>query len=170
VQAPVCACARVAIAAVVNKRPNFAISRLVNCITSSMSPGVRLFVDCHFGRALETKDGEAALAHSALFGLRSTLAAKPVESDCTGVQQVTQAMSPLGHSLPMRLVPRLARCPEYPESRHEAPAQYLTRWAISGSRIRIDAADCRPLLLHNKFQDQRNRGEQFCSVSDEGGF
>jgi hypothetical protein len=38
-------------------------------------------------------------------------------------------MSQLGHSLPMRLVPRLARCPEYPESRHEAPAQYLTRWA-----------------------------------------
>jgi hypothetical protein len=36
---------------------------------------------------------------------------------------------PTRHSLPMRLVPRLARCPEYPESRHEAPAQYLTRWA-----------------------------------------
>jgi len=39
---------------------------------------------------------------------------------------------PTRHSLPMRLVPRLARCPQYPESRHEAPAQYLTRWANSG--------------------------------------
>ena len=42
----------------------------------------------------------------------------------------------MGHSLPMRLVPRLARCPEYPESRHEAPAQYLTRWAMCG-RLRV---------------------------------
>jgi hypothetical protein len=41
-------------------------------------------------------------------------------------QIVDRLMSALGHSLPMRLVPRLARCPEYPESRHEAPAQYLT--------------------------------------------
>ena len=32
------------------------------------------------------------------------------------------------------------------------------------------AADCRTLLLHNKFQDQRNRGEQFCSVNDGGQF
>ena len=40
-------------------------------------------------------------------------------------------MSALGHSLPKRLVPRLARCPEYPESRHEAPAQYLTGWATN---------------------------------------
>jgi hypothetical protein len=46
-------------------------------------------------------------------------------------QIVDRLMSALGHSLPMRLVPRLARCPEYPESRHEAPAQYLTRWAKS---------------------------------------
>jgi hypothetical protein len=40
-----------------------------------------------------------------------------------------------------RLVPRLARCPEYPESRHEALAQYLTRWATCGlmrcSNIRL---------------------------------
>jgi 2-polyprenyl-6-methoxyphenol hydroxylase-like FAD-dependent oxidoreductase len=28
------------------------------------------------------------------------------------------SMSAVGHSLPMRLLPRLARCPEYPESRH----------------------------------------------------
>jgi hypothetical protein len=41
------------------------------------------------------------------------------------------ARSASGHLLPMRLVPRLARCPEYAESRHEAPAQYLTRWAIN---------------------------------------
>jgi hypothetical protein len=40
-------------------------------------------------------------------------------------------MSALGHSLPICLVPRLARCPQYPESRHEAPAQYLTRWVKS---------------------------------------
>jgi hypothetical protein len=38
----------------------------------------------------------------------------------------TRPVHTKGHSLPMRLVPRLARCPEYPESRHEAPAQYLS--------------------------------------------
>jgi hypothetical protein len=41
-------------------------------------------------------------------------------------------MSESGHSLPLRLVPRLARCPEYPESRHDAPAQYLTRMGWTG--------------------------------------
>jgi hypothetical protein len=40
-----------------------------------------------------------------------------------------------GHSLPMRLLPRLARCAEYPESRHEAPAQYLTRMGQEGPTI-----------------------------------
>jgi hypothetical protein len=44
-------------------------------------------------------------------------------------------MSISGHSLPMRLLPRLARCPEYPESRHEAPAQYLTRMGQEGPTI-----------------------------------
>src|ERR1700720_3911820 len=39
-------------------------------------------------------------------------------------REMACSTSDLGHSLPMRLVPRLARCPEYPESRHEAPAQH----------------------------------------------
>jgi len=36
---------------------------------------------------------------------------------------------------PMCLMPRLARCPEYPESRHEARAQCLTRWPDSDMQL-----------------------------------
>ena len=35
-------------------------------------------------------------------------------------------MSQMGHSLPMRLVPRFARCPQFPESRHHALQELIS--------------------------------------------
>src|SRR5277367_3350730 len=59
---------------------------------------------------------------------------------------------------------------QHPHPWHSCAGGGAVHSIISGSRIGIDAADCRTLLLHNKFQDQRNRGEQFCSVNDGGEF
>jgi hypothetical protein len=84
-------------------------------------------------------------------------AAASVAPDKQGVTRLQPHISRQSAQYPLRPQFRKFRC-----------MHYLTQWAISGSRIGIDAADCQP--FDNEFQGQRNRGEQFCSANDGGGF